>query len=63
MKTHIDCVHRGLRYECGDCKFISTNRARVRRHCTEESHKTDGIRQVQVRPSTLREHWTLENGT
>jgi len=63
MKTHIDSVHKGLRYECGDCKFISTNRARVRKHCEDQSHKSDGIRQVHVRPSTLREHWTLQRGT
>ena len=62
MKIHIEGVHKGLRYECGECNFISSTRARVKKHCSDSSHPADTIRQVFVSPSKVKEHWTLRDG-
>ena len=62
MKIHVESVHKGLRYACGECKFIGTTRTKARKHCADLSHSCEKIKQVSVSPSKLREHWTLKRG-
>ena len=62
MKTHVESVHKGLRFACGECKFIGSTKSKARKHCSDFSHSYDKIKQVSVHPSKLREHWTLKSG-
>jgi len=64
MKIHVDIVHKGLRYACGEekCNFIGTTKTKARKHCSDVSHSCEKIKQVSVSPSKLREQWTLKRG-